>query len=96
MRGAVAGDTHSLASSIVSSVFIIVFLVFISLVIIISEHTVPTAMVNGRHSVWMTHGPREQRRWRGICESCACQVRQRPAGRRSASGQCLTSITSSV
>ena len=24
-----------------------------------------------------------------ICEACACQMRQRPAGRRSASGQCL-------
>ena len=37
----------------------------------------------------MTHGPREQRRWRGICAACACQMRQRPAGRRPASGQCL-------
>ena len=37
----------------------------------------------------MTHGPREQRRWRGICAACAWQMRQRPAGRRPASGQCL-------
>ena len=89
MIGAGAGSTYPLASSIVSSVFIIVFLVFISLVIMISVHTVPTAVVNGRHSVWMTHGPREQRRWRGICAACACQMRQPPAGRRPASGQCL-------
>ena len=46
-------------------------------------------MLNGRHSVWMTHGPREQRRWRGICAVCVCQMRQPPAGRRPASGQCL-------
>ena len=46
-------------------------------------------MSNGRHIVWMTHGPREKRRWRGFCGSCACQMCQRPAGRRSASGQCL-------
>ena len=55
----------------------------------ISEHTVATAVVNGGQSVWMTHGPREQRRWRGICAACACQMRQPPAGRRPASGQCL-------
>ena len=89
MRAADAGRAHSLASCIVFSVFCIVSFVSISLVIIISEHTVATAVLNGRHSVWMTHGPREQRRWRGICAACACQMRQRPAGRRPASGQCL-------
>ena len=66
MIGAGAGRAHSLASCIVFSVFCIVSLVSILLVIIISEHTVATAVVNGRRSVWMTHGPREQRRWRGI------------------------------
>ena len=40
MRAAGAGSAHSLASSIVFSVFFILSLVFISLVIIISEHTV--------------------------------------------------------
>ena len=89
MRAADAGRAHSLASSIVFSVFCIVSFVSISLVIIISEHTVATAVVNGGQSVWMTHGPREQRRWRGICAACACQMRQPPAGRRPASGQCL-------
>ena len=91
MRAAGAGRAHSLASSIVFSFFCIVSLVsiYISLVIMISEHTVATAVVNGGQSVWMTHGPREQRRWRGICAACACQMRQRPAGRRPASGQCL-------
>ena len=83
------GGAHSHASSIVFSVFCIVSFVSISLVIIISEHTVATAVVNGGQSVWMTHGPREQRRWRGICAACACQMRQPPAGRRPASGQCL-------
>ena len=89
MRAADAGRAHSLASCIVFSVFCIVSFVSISLVIIISEHTVATAVVNGGQSVWMTHGPREQRRWRGICAACACQMRQPPAGRRPASGQCL-------
>ena len=91
MRAAGAGRAHSLASSIVFSVFCIVSFVsiYISLVIMISEHTVATAVLNGRHSMWMTHGPREQRRWRGICAACACQMRQPPAGRRPASGQCL-------
>ena len=83
------GGAHSHASSIVFSVFCIVSFVSISLVIIISEHTVATAVVNGGQSMWMTHGPREQRRWRGICAACACQMRQPPAGRRPASGQCL-------
>ena len=59
MRAADASGTHSLTSSIVSSVFFIVSFVFISLVIIISEHTVATVVVNGMHSMWMTHGPRE-------------------------------------
>ena len=89
MRAADAGRAHSLASCIVFSVFCIVSFVSISLVIIISEHTVATAVVNGGQSVWMTHGPREQRRWRGICAACACQMRQRPAGRRPAGDQCL-------
>ena len=47
------------------------------------------SVVHGRHSVWVTHGPREQRRLRGICAACAWQMRQPPAGRRPAGGQCL-------
>ena len=46
MRAAGAGRAHSLASCIVFSVFCIVSFVSISLVIMISEHTVATAVVN--------------------------------------------------
>ena len=66
MRAAGAGGAHSLASSIVFSVFCIVSLVFISLVIIISEHTVATAVVNGRHSMWMTRAAEVARHLRSV------------------------------
>ena len=91
MRAADAGRAHSLASSIVFSVFCIVSFVSISLVIMISEHTVATAVLNGRHSVWMTHGPREQRRRRGICGSCVCAGRQPADGQPAANASSITS-----
>ena len=43
----------------------------------------------GRHSVWMTHVPRAQRRWQAHCRARSRWMCQRRAGRRSASGQCL-------
>ena len=83
-----ASDTHLLASFIAFLVFCIVSFVFVSLVVIISLRTVTTSVVvDGMHSVWAMHGDREQRRWRAQCSACACQMCQRPAGRRSASGQ---------
>ena len=53
-------DTHSLASSIVFSVFFIVSFAFVSLIVIMSLRTVTTMMVSGMHSVWMMHVAREQ------------------------------------
>ena len=87
MGGAGASGAYSLASSIVSLVFFIVSFVFISFIVIMSLRTVTTSVVDGMHSVWAMHGDREQRRWRAQCSACACQMCQRPAGRRSASGQ---------
>ena len=80
-------DTHSLASSIVFSVFFIVSFVFVSIIVIMSLRTalVTTSVVDGMHNVWTTHVPRAQRRWRAWLQSmCALDV---SAGRRSASGQ---------
>jgi hypothetical protein len=48
-----------------------------------------TSVVDGRHSVWMTHVPRAQRRWQAHCRARSRWMCQRRAGRRSASGQCL-------
>ena len=51
-------DTHSLASSIVFSVFFIVSFVFVSIIVIMSLRT--AVMVSGMHSVWMMHVAHEQ------------------------------------
>ena len=64
MGGAGTSGAHSLASSIVSLVFLIVSFIFISFVVIMSVHTVATVVVDSIHSVWAMHGDREQRRWR--------------------------------
>ena len=48
-----------------------------------------TSVVDGRHSVWMTHVPRAQRRWQAHCRARSRWMCQRRADRRSASGQCL-------
>ena len=80
MGGAGASGAYSLASSIVSLVFFIVSFVFISLVIIISEHTAAMVVVNGMQGVWTTHGPREQRRWRAHLRSV--RVPDAPAASR--------------
>ena len=73
-------DTHSLASSIVFSVFFIVSFVFVSLIVIMSLRTVTTSVVDGMHNVWTTHVPREQRRWRARCRAHSRQMCQRRAG----------------
>ena len=76
MGGAGTSGAHSLASSIVFSVFFIVSFVFF----IVSLRTVTTTVVDGRHSVWVTHGPREQRRWRA-CLQRICEPDVPAAGR---------------
>ena len=72
MSGVGTSGAHSLASSIVSLVFSIVSFVFISFVVIMSEHTVATVVVDSMHIVWVMYGAREQRSWRAhlkrVCE----------------------------
>ena len=82
-------DTHSLASSIVFSVFFIVSFAFVSLIVIMSLRTVTLSVVDGMHNVWTMHVPRAQRRWQAHCRARSRRMCQRRAGRRSASGQCL-------
>ena len=69
MGGAGASGTHSLASSIMFLVICIVSFVFVSIIVIMSLRTRTTSVVDGRHSVWVKHGPREQRRWRACLQS---------------------------
>ena len=85
----VRADTHSLASSIVLSVFFIVSFAFVSLIVIMSLRTVTLSVVDGMHNVWTMHVPRAQRRWQAHCRARSRRMCQRRAGRRSASGQCL-------
>ena len=86
----VRADTHSLASSIVFSVFFIVSFAFVSLIVIMSLRTVvTTSVVDGMHNVWTMHVPRAQRRWQAHCRARSRRMCQRRASRRSASGQCL-------
>ena len=62
MGGAGTSGAHSLSSSVVSLVFLIVSFIFISFIVIMSLRTATMVVVSGMHNVWMMHAVREQ--WR--------------------------------
>ena len=92
MGGAGTSGAHSLASSVVSLVFFIVSFVFISFIVIMSLRTVTTSVVDGMHSVSVTHR-RGQRRRRACLQS---GVRARCVSGQPADGQPVASDSSTA
>ena len=92
MGGAGARGTHSLVSSIMFLVICIVSFVFVSIIVIMSLRTVTTSVVDGMHSVWVTHR-RGQRRWRACLQS---GLRARCVSSQPADGQPVASDSSTA
>ena len=84
-------DTHSLASSIVLSVFFIVSFVFVSIIVIMSLRTRTTSVVDGRHIV----GDAWASRAAEVASVSAERIRARCASGEPADGQPVASDLSS-